>query len=227
MDHKVIEGWILGMLEAVSICLHDGDETSAMEILKGGKIKRVEAKVADFFDFELIDEYIESNQSNLPDWYSLKKIKTREAENMGQYIITTIKNGWTRLENYCDCSVVAIKEFQGVCVTITNFTRFSVHSYSMDDIEKDAGDWRYILGEQLLEQANGEGDLKAVLQKYYLTDDEIAEVIHFDFDDRSCESYDLQAEWIRKNTDSFDCLPVKTFWYWENAIEEYCWVPNR
>ncbi|WP_187984572.1 hypothetical protein [Listeria monocytogenes] len=217
MDHKVMEGWILGLLEAVSICLHAGDETRAMEILKKGKIKRVEAKVVDFFDFELVDEYIESNQLHLPDWHSRKKIKTREAENMGQYIIKTIQNGWTRLENYCDCSVVAIKEFQGVCVTITNFTRFSIHGYSMDDIEKDEGDWRYILGEQILEQANGECDLKAVLQKYHLTDVEIAEVIHFDFDDRSCESYDLQAEWVRKNTDSLDCLSTKTFWYWATA----------
>ncbi|EQB9225628.1 hypothetical protein ACYYIK_002859 [Listeria monocytogenes] len=140
-----------------------------------------------------------------------------EDENMGQYIIKTIHDGWIRLENYCDCSVVSVKEFQGVCVTITNFMRFSIHGYSMDDIEKDKGDWRYIFGEKLLEQVNGEDELKVVLKKYHLTDMEIAEVINFDFDDRSSESYDLQAEWVRKNTDSLDCLSTKTFWYWTTA----------
>ncbi|EAW7215160.1 hypothetical protein FG335_14465 [Listeria monocytogenes] len=140
-----------------------------------------------------------------------------EGEIMGQYLIKTIHNGWIRLENYCDCSVVSIKEFQGVCVTITNFMRFSIHSYSMDDIEKDKGDWRYIFGEKLLEQVNGEDELQLVLEKYHLTDVEIAEVINFDFDDRSSESYDLQAEWVRKNTDSLDCLSSKTFWYWTTA----------
>ncbi|EAW7167984.1 hypothetical protein FG264_14760 [Listeria monocytogenes] len=140
-----------------------------------------------------------------------------EGEIMGQYLIKTIHNGWMRLENYCDCSVVSIKEFQGVCVTITNFMRFSIHSYSMDDIEKDKGDWRYIFGEKLLEQVNGEDELQLVLEKYHLTDVEIAEVINFDFDDRSSESYDLQAEWVYKNTDSLDCLSTKTFWYWTTA----------
>lgn len=140
-----------------------------------------------------------------------------EGEIMGQYLIKTIHNGWIRLENYCDCSVVSIKEFQGVCVTITNFMRFSIHSYSMDDIEKDKGDWRYIFGEKLLEQVNGEDELKLVLEKYHLTDVEIAEVINFDFDDRSSESYNLQAEWVYKNTDSLDCLSTKTFWYWTTA----------
>ncbi|EOD5840857.1 hypothetical protein ACJYHU_002937 [Listeria monocytogenes] len=38
--------------------------------------------------------------------------------------------------------------------------------------------------------------------KYHLTEEEIAEVLGFDFDDKYSESYNLQAEQIRKYMES-------------------------
>ncbi|EAE8659190.1 hypothetical protein BR101_14690, partial [Listeria monocytogenes] len=194
MDKRETAGWILGMLEAVSICLQAGDETIAMEILKSGEIKRYEAEESDFIAFEEIDEYIESMKPDLPDWYLNKMNENSEddcMENMKQYEIKTIENGWTRLENYRDGYVVAIKAFQGICVNITNFSSSSLHGYSIEDLEKDTGDWSYIFDEQLLARVDGEDELKAVLEKYHLTEAEIAEVLNYDFDNRNSESYDL------------------------------------
>ncbi|EHC5262616.1 hypothetical protein JR547_002886 [Listeria monocytogenes serotype 1/2a] len=118
-------------------------------------------------------------------------------ENMKRYEIKTFENGWTRLENYRDGYVVAIKAFQGICVNITNFSSSSLHGYSIEDLEKDTGDWSYIFDEQLLERVDGEDELKAVLEKYHLTEAEIAEVLSYDFDNRNSESYDLQAKRIQ------------------------------
>ncbi|EAD9920905.1 hypothetical protein AFR78_14730 [Listeria monocytogenes] len=118
-------------------------------------------------------------------------------ENMKKYEIKTIENGWTRLENYRDGYVVAIKMFQGICVNITNFSSPSLHSYSIDDLEKDTGDWSYIFDEQLLERVDGEDELKTVLEKYHLTEAEITEVLSYDFDNRYSESYELQAKRIQ------------------------------
>ncbi|EHW1518764.1 hypothetical protein ACU6PP_002755 [Listeria innocua] len=119
-------------------------------------------------------------------------------ENMKKYEIKTIENGWTRLENYRDGYVVAIKEFQGICVNITNFSSSSLHGYSIDDLEKDIGDWSYIFDEQLLERVNGEDELKTILEKYHLTEDEIDEVVRFDFDDKYTDSYCQQAKQIQE-----------------------------
>ncbi|EAC9724802.1 hypothetical protein Y475_14855 [Listeria monocytogenes] len=118
-------------------------------------------------------------------------------ENMKKYEIKTIENGWTRLENYRDGYVVAIKMFQGICVNITNFSSSSLHSYSIEDLEKDTGDWSYIFDEQLLERVDGEDELKTVLEKYHLTEAEITEVLSYDFDNRNSESYDLQVKRIQ------------------------------
>lgn len=123
-------------------------------------------------------------------------------ENIKQYEIKTIENGWTRLENYRDGYVVAIKEFQGICVNITNFSSSSLHDYSIEDLEKDTGDWSYIFDEQLLERVFGGDELKTVLEKYHLTEDEIAEVLNFDFDDKYSDSYNLQAEQIKQYMES-------------------------
>ncbi|EAE1300606.1 hypothetical protein EP04_13910 [Listeria monocytogenes] len=205
MDKRETAGWILGMLEAVSICLQDGNETIAMEILKSGEIKRYEAEESDFFAFEVIDKYIESMKPDLPDWYSNKMNENSEddsMENMKKYEIKTVENGWTRLENYRDGYVVAIKAFQGICVNITNFSSSSLHGYSIEDLEKDTGDWSYIFDEQLLERVNGEDELKTVLEKYHLTEDDIAEVLGYDFDKRNSESYDLQAKRIRADMEN-------------------------
>ncbi|EAC3748319.1 hypothetical protein IT72_14285 [Listeria monocytogenes] len=205
MDKRETAGWILGMLEAVSICLQAGNETIAMEILKSGEIKRCEAEESDFFAFEVIDKYIESMKPDLPDWYSNKMNENSEddsMENMKKYEIKTVENGWTRLENYRDGYVVAIKAFQGICVNITNFSSSSLHGYSIEDLEKDTGDWSYIFDEQLLERVNGEDELKTVLEKYHLTEDEIAEVLGYDFDKRNSESYDLQAKRIRADMEN-------------------------
>ncbi|TYW25161.1 hypothetical protein FZ084_14830 [Listeria monocytogenes] len=200
MDKRETAGWILGMLEAVSICLQAGDETIAMEILKSGEIKRYEAEESDFIAFEEIDEYIESMKPDLPDWYLNKMNENSEddcMENMKQYEIKTIENGWTRLENYRDGYVVAIKAFQGICVNITNFSSSSLHGYSIEDLEKGTGDWSYIFDEQLLERVDGEDELKTVLEKYHLTEAEITEVLSYDFDNRYSESYELQAKRIQ------------------------------
>lgn len=121
---------------------------------------------------------------------------------MKKYEIKTVQNGWTRFENYRDGYVVAIKAFQGICVNITNFSSHSLHNYSIADLENDNGDWSYIFDEQLLERVDGEDELKAVLEKYHLTEDEIAEVLSFDFDDKYSESYNLQAEQIRQYMES-------------------------
>ncbi|EAC5777351.1 TPA: hypothetical protein ACGYNV_001362 [Listeria monocytogenes] len=118
-------------------------------------------------------------------------------ENMKKYEIKTIENGWTRLENYRDGYVVAIKAFQGICVNITNFSSSSLHGYSIEDLEKDTGDWSYIFDEQLLERVDGEDELKTVLEKYHLTEAEITEVLSYDFDNRYSESYELQAKRIQ------------------------------
>ncbi|EJE4310240.1 hypothetical protein ACV9TN_002959 [Listeria monocytogenes] len=118
-------------------------------------------------------------------------------EDMKKYEIKTVQNGWTRFEHYREGYVIAVKEFQGVCVNITNFSSHSVHNYSIADLEKDNGDWSYIFDEQLLERVDGEDELKAVLEKYHLTEVEMAEVLSFDFDNRNSESYDLQAKRIR------------------------------
>lgn len=115
-------------------------------------------------------------------------------ENIKRYEIKTSENGWTRLENYQDGYVVAIKAFQGICVNITNFSSSSLHGYSIEDLEKDTGDWSYIFDEQLLERVDGEDELKAVLEKYHLTEAEIAEVLSYDFDNRNSESYGLQTK---------------------------------
>ncbi|HHR3115068.1 TPA: hypothetical protein ACSY5S_13925 [Listeria monocytogenes] len=123
-------------------------------------------------------------------------------EDMKKYEIKTIQNGWTRFENYRDGYVVAIKAFQGICVNITNFSSSSLHSYSIDDLANDTGDWSYIFDEQLLERVDGEDELKAVLEKYHITEDEIAEVLNFDFDDKYSDSYNLQAEQIRQYMES-------------------------
>ncbi|MBC1478876.1 hypothetical protein HB892_14155 [Listeria welshimeri] len=117
-------------------------------------------------------------------------------ENIKQYEIKTIENGWTRLENYRDGYVVAIKEFQGICVNITNFSSSSLHDYSIEDLEKDTGDWSYIFDEQLLARVDGEDELKAILEKYHLTEEEIAEVLSFDFDDKYSDSYNLQRKQV-------------------------------
>lgn len=117
-------------------------------------------------------------------------------ENIKQYEIKTIENGWTRLENYRDGYVVAIKEFQGICVNITNFSSSSLHDYSIEDLEKDTGDWSYIFDEQLLARVDGENELKAILEKYHLTEEEIAEVLSFDFDDKYSDSYNLQRKQV-------------------------------
>ncbi|EJN3175700.1 hypothetical protein NPU21_002736 [Listeria monocytogenes] len=118
-------------------------------------------------------------------------------EDMKKYEIKTVQNGWTRFEHYREGYVIAVKEFQGVCVNITNFSSHSLHNYSIADLEKDNGDWSYIFDEQLLERVDGEDELKAVLEKYHLTEVEMAEVLSFDFDNRNSESYDLQAKRIR------------------------------
>ncbi|EAH3791637.1 hypothetical protein D5Z92_13545 [Listeria monocytogenes] len=118
-------------------------------------------------------------------------------EDMKKYEIKTVQNGWTRFEHYREGYVIAVKEFQGVCVNITNFSIHSVHKYSIADLENDNGDWSYIFDEQLLERVDGEAELKAVLEKYHLTEAEIAEVLSYDFDNRNSESYDLQAKRIR------------------------------
>ncbi|EIA3595567.1 hypothetical protein LGQ25_002898 [Listeria monocytogenes] len=118
-------------------------------------------------------------------------------EDMKKYEIKTIENGWTRLENYRDGYVIAIKAFQGICVNITNFSSSSLHSYSIEDLEKDTGDWSYIFDEQLLARVDGEDELKTVLEKYHLTEAEITEVLSYDFDTRYSESYELQAKQIR------------------------------
>ncbi|EIF2332967.1 hypothetical protein LD289_002783 [Listeria monocytogenes] len=123
-------------------------------------------------------------------------------ENIKQYEIKTVVDGWTRLENYRDGYVIAIKEFQGVCVNITNFSCHSLHNYSIADLDSDSGDWSYICDEKLLEQVDGEEALKKVLVKYHLTEEEIAEVLSFDFDDKYSESYNLQAEQIRQYMES-------------------------
>lgn len=117
-------------------------------------------------------------------------------ENIKQYEIKTIENGWTRLENYRDGYVVAIKEFQGICVNITNFSSSSLHDYSIEDLEKDTGNWSYIFDEQLLARVDGEDELKAILEKYHLTEEEIAEVLSFDFDDKYSDSYNLQRKQV-------------------------------
>lgn len=116
---------------------------------------------------------------------------------MKKYEIKTVQNGWTRFEHYREGYVIAVKEFQGVCVNITNFSSHSVHNYSIADLENDNGDWSYIFDEQLLERADGESELKAILEKYHLTEAEMAEVLSYDFDNRNSESYDLQAKRIR------------------------------
>lgn len=116
---------------------------------------------------------------------------------MKKYEIKTVQNGWTRFEHYREGYVIAVKEFQGVCVNITNFSSHSVHNYSIADLENDNGDWSYIFDEQLLERVDGEAELEAVLEKYHLTDAEMAEVLSYDFDNRNSESYDLQAKRIR------------------------------
>ncbi|EAE6308131.1 hypothetical protein BK830_14130 [Listeria monocytogenes] len=118
-------------------------------------------------------------------------------EDIKKYEIKTIENGWTRLENYRDGYVIAIKAFQGICVNITNFSSSSLHSYSIEDLDKDTGDWSYIFDEQLLARVDGEDELKAVLEKYHLTEAEIAEVLSYDFDKRNSESYDLQVKRIQ------------------------------
>lgn len=117
-------------------------------------------------------------------------------EDLKKYEIKTIEKGWTRLEHYREGYVIAIKAFQGICVTITNFSSHSLHSYSIDDIENDNGDWSYICDEQLLERVDGEDDLKKVLSKYHLTDEEISEVLSFDFYDKYSESYNLQVKQV-------------------------------
>ncbi|MBC1628429.1 hypothetical protein HB952_11220 [Listeria welshimeri] len=106
------------------------------------------------------------------------------------------------MENYRDGYVVAIKEFQGICVNITNFSSSSLHDYSIEDLEKDTGDWSYIFDEQLLARVDGEDELKAVLEKYHLTEAEIAEVLSYDFDNRNSESYDLQTKRIRADIEN-------------------------
>ncbi|EHQ6378857.1 TPA: hypothetical protein ACP2NW_002832 [Listeria monocytogenes] len=118
-------------------------------------------------------------------------------EDMKKYEIKTIENGWTRLENYRDGYVVAIKAFRGICVNITNFSSSSLHSYSIEDLEKDTGDWSYIFDEKLLARVDGENELKTVLEKYHLTEAEITEVLCYDFDNRYSESYELQAKRIQ------------------------------
>ncbi|EAE7279750.1 TPA: hypothetical protein ACSY92_14400 [Listeria monocytogenes] len=119
-------------------------------------------------------------------------------EDMKKYEIKTIENGWTRLEKYRDGYVVAIKVFQEICVNITNFSSSSLHSYSIDDLENDTGDWSYIFDEQLLELMEGEDELKTILEKYHLTEDEIDEVVRFDFDDKYTDSYCQQAKQIQE-----------------------------
>ncbi|MBF2342576.1 hypothetical protein [Listeria welshimeri] len=123
-------------------------------------------------------------------------------EKLKKYEIKTVENGWTRLENYRYGYVVAIKEFQGICVNITNFSSHSLHNYSIADLEKDNGDWSYIFDEKLLERVDGEDNLKNVLPKYHLTDEEIAEVISYDFDDEDSESYNLQVQRIRAHMEN-------------------------
>ncbi|HAO6486483.1 TPA: hypothetical protein IQC36_002420 [Listeria monocytogenes] len=61
MDKRETAGWILGMLEAVSICLQAGDETIAMEILKSGEIKRYEA--SDILEKDVDEKYFLSNDA--------------------------------------------------------------------------------------------------------------------------------------------------------------------
>lgn len=117
-------------------------------------------------------------------------------ENIRQFEIKTIENGWVRLENYRDGYVVAIKEFQGICVNINNFSSQSIHNYSLADINKDKGDWNYIFNENLLEIIYGKIELEIALKKYHLTSSEISEVLNFDFDNRSSESYQKQSEKI-------------------------------
>lgn len=116
---------------------------------------------------------------------------------MKKYEIKTIQNGWTRFEHYREGYVIAVKEFQGVCVNISNFSSHSVHNYSIADLENDNGDWSYIFEEKLLERVDGESDLKKVLVKYHLTEEEIAEILNFDFDDKYNESYNMQRKRIR------------------------------
>lgn len=128
----------------------------------------------------------------------MKNEELRILEDMKKYEIKTVHNGWTRFEQYRDGYVIAVKEFQGICVNITNFSSHSLHNYSIADLENDNGDWSYICDEKLLERVDGEDDLKKVLSKYHLTEDEIAEVIRFDFDDKYSDSYCQQANQIQE-----------------------------
>ncbi|EAD8646812.1 hypothetical protein AF450_14585 [Listeria monocytogenes] len=123
-------------------------------------------------------------------------------ENIKQYEIKTSENGWTRFEHYREGYVIAVKEFQGVCVNITNFSSHSVHNYSIADLENDNGDWSYICDEKLLERVDGEDDLKKVLVKYHLTEEEITEVLNFDFNDKYSKSYNMQVNQIKKYLES-------------------------
>ncbi|MBF2394628.1 hypothetical protein IA831_13895 [Listeria marthii] len=122
--------------------------------------------------------------------------------NIKRYEIKTSENGWNRFENYRDGFVIAVKEFHGICVNITNFSSHSLHNYSIADLENDNGDWVYICDEKLLEQVDGEDALKKVLVKYHLTAEEIAEVLNYDFDNKYSESYTLQAEKIKEYMES-------------------------
>lgn len=117
-------------------------------------------------------------------------------ENIKENEIKTRYNGWVRLEAYREGYVVAIKEFQGICVLVSNFSNHSIHGYRISDIEKDEGDWNYIFNENLLEIIYGEIELEIALKKYHLTSSEISEVLNFDFDNRSSESYQKQSEKI-------------------------------
>ncbi len=185
MNMQEQTGWILGILDAVSTCLRAGNETIALEILKDSEIKRQEAIDSDFCEIEYIDLFIQETKPELPNWNISNMEESTLEENIKENEIKTRYNGWVRLEAYQEGYVVAIKEFQGICVLVSNFSNHSIHGYHIRDIEKDEGDWNYIFTEKLLENIEGDAALAKSLQKYHLTEEEIQEVLNFDFYDIS------------------------------------------
>ncbi|MBC1917071.1 hypothetical protein [Listeria seeligeri] len=188
MNKQEQTGWILGVLDAVSTCLRAGNETIALEILKDSEIKRQEAMDSDFCEIEFIDSFIKEMNPELPNW-NIRNEESILEENIKENEIKTIQSGWVRLEAFQEGYVVGIKEFHGICVLVSNFSNHSIHNYRISDIENDEGDWTYIFSEKLLEDLEGDVALEEALAKYHLTDEEIQEVLNFDFDDRSSEEY--------------------------------------
>ncbi|MBF2356011.1 hypothetical protein IA807_13920 [Listeria seeligeri] len=206
MNKEEQKGWILGILDAVNTCLRAGEETIALEILKDSEIKREEAVDSDFCEFESMDNYIKEMKASLPKWNeNNEKSALEPEESIKETEIKTINNGWVRLESYCDGYVIGIKEFHGICVLVSNFSAHSIHDYSISDIENDEGDWNYICSEKLLEILEGDDALEEALPKYHLTDEEIHEVLNFDFDDISHADYKRQVkrveEYLKNNKD--------------------------